>query len=235
MHSNIPEYPNYHVTQDGLVFNIVTGKQLVGVPNVSSGYLTVALWNNGEFVRFYVHRLVATAYLDVPSLEKTFVNHIDHVKTNNCYTNLEWVTPQGNISAAIRHYKRHPMSRKLTYDTYLLIANRVIKGETLTALAAEYNVGLTNLSYHARDAAETSGIGLQYHEAILHRESYRKTGTVSPQRIKVTQLTLDGNFVATYDSLSEASSATPRTSCGSISNVLTGRTKTSGGYRWIKA
>lgn len=44
---------------------------------------------------FYVHRLVAEAFL-APDLERTHVNHKDYDTSNNGVDNLEWVTQQEN-------------------------------------------------------------------------------------------------------------------------------------------
>ena len=47
--------------------------------------------------QFYIHRLVATLFLDTPSSDKIQVNHIDGDKSNNKASNLEWVNPKDNI------------------------------------------------------------------------------------------------------------------------------------------
>lgn len=65
-----------------------------------NGYPKVGLVKDKKIGSFFVHRLVANAFLDKPSA-KYEVNHIDGVKTNNCLDNLEWVTRSQNIKHAI--------------------------------------------------------------------------------------------------------------------------------------
>lgn len=63
------------------------------------GYNRVGLRRNGKQRKFYVHRLVARAFIPNEE-EKPQVNHIDGVKNNNFYQNLEWCTHKENRAHA---------------------------------------------------------------------------------------------------------------------------------------
>lgn len=81
-----------------------SGKTLT--PNNSGkGYLQVALYKNGKSKRLLVHRLVAQAFVPNP-LNLSSVNHKDENKKNNRFDNLEWCTPQYNLSYNGLHKRR---------------------------------------------------------------------------------------------------------------------------------
>lgn len=61
----------------------------------NSGYLRVALSNNGKIRYDSIHRLVAEAFISNPK-KLPEVNHIDGNKLNNSVENLEWVTKGEN-------------------------------------------------------------------------------------------------------------------------------------------
>lgn len=65
------------------------------------GYLRCTFSDNGERKSYYVHRLVAIAYIDNP-LHKNTVNHINGIKTDNRVENLEWATNREQKEHAIR-------------------------------------------------------------------------------------------------------------------------------------
>ena len=82
----------YSVSNRGKVRNNETLKILKGSKN-SSGYLQVAFFIDGKYVKKYIHRLVCE-YFIVKS-EKD-VNHINHNKEDNKLENLEYVTKKEN-------------------------------------------------------------------------------------------------------------------------------------------
>lgn len=60
-----------------------------------NGYKYVSFCHNGEQKNYYVHRLVANAF--IPKIEgKEYVNHIDRDRGNNDVNNLEWCTVSEN-------------------------------------------------------------------------------------------------------------------------------------------
>lgn len=64
------------------------------------GYLKVRLNKNGNTKEYFVHRLVAQAF--IPNDEcKPEVNHINANRTDNRKENLEWVSRQENIQHTI--------------------------------------------------------------------------------------------------------------------------------------
>lgn len=75
------------------------------------GYRQVILVKNGKSKSFKVHRLVAQAF--IPTIkDKTYVNHKDCNKENNCFDNLEWCNVLENNTHAIKNGRIDLKERK---------------------------------------------------------------------------------------------------------------------------
>ena len=85
---------DYAVTIDGDVISIKSNKSLRSHDN-GHGYKTVCLCIDGKPKHYYVHRLVASAFVDNPN-DYPEVNHIDEDRGNNRAENLEWCTSKYN-------------------------------------------------------------------------------------------------------------------------------------------
>lgn len=81
----------------------VRGKNGVLKPHNSKGYLQIILSLNGEISHYYIHKIVAKAFLPNPD-NKQEVDHIDTNTLNNVVSNLKWVTRKENMN--------NPLTRK---------------------------------------------------------------------------------------------------------------------------
>ena len=66
--------------------------------------------------QFYVHRLVAMAFIENPQ-NKPFVNHKDSNPSNNHVDNLEWVTHAENAQHGYKHGNMKPARHRLGKNT----------------------------------------------------------------------------------------------------------------------
>lgn len=139
-HGRVRRIKSASGTQAGRILKCPAGKR---------GYPVAGLFNGERrHVGAYVHALVAAAFIG-PRPAGLFVNHIDHDRTNNRVSNLEYVTPEGNT----QHAKRADRLRgggpvgeaapqaKLTVEAVRSIRERHACGAaSLTEMAKEYGV-----------------------------------------------------------------------------------------------
>lgn len=112
----IVEYPTYLVSNTGLVKSLTRDckrrsrkgniyltkyQERILKPRLGrNGYARVGLWNERGVKDFFIHRLVASAFIPNP-LNYPYVNHLDCNPSNNCVQNLEWIDPKGNSCHAV--------------------------------------------------------------------------------------------------------------------------------------
>ena len=100
----IENYPNYTISDKGEIVNTNTNKELKGYIR-KDGYVIISLSKGGKKYKCYLHRLVAETFIPNPD-NLPQVNHKDEDKTNNCVSNLEWITPKDNCNYGTRNERQ---------------------------------------------------------------------------------------------------------------------------------
>ncbi len=97
----IEQYPKYSVSELGEIKSNVTNRILKLDTNYN-GYKRFLAKIDGKNKLFFVHRAVALHFVD-GYFDGAVVNHKDGNKSNNHYTNLEWVSRSDNNKHAIKN------------------------------------------------------------------------------------------------------------------------------------
>lgn len=135
----IEGHENYKISDTGRIFNITTDHELKPIKN-SYGYLRVNL--DGKCCR--IHRLVGFAFVKNPNPKKfKEINHLNGLKDNNNYQNLEWTDRSGNMKHAyetglensIKFRGSNNVKAKLTDDQVHEICRLFGKGIGATEIA----------------------------------------------------------------------------------------------------
>ena len=138
----------YEVSDKGQVRN--SKGQLKTLKKDKDGYYKVCLSKNSKKRPYFVHRLVAEAFIHNKD-NKPVVNHIDGNKTNNRVANLEWVTRSENDKHAFRLGLRKPTcggtSKKV--KQYDLNGNFIREYNSLSHASRETGFTVQNISYCA--------------------------------------------------------------------------------------
>jgi len=105
----------------------------------NNGYCQIRLYKDGERKYYRVHRLVAKAF--VQNIEnKQQVNHLDEVKHNNHFTNLEWSTPLENTRHGTGiHRMKKSMPKKAIIGIPLLGGESLYFASTAEARRAGFS------------------------------------------------------------------------------------------------
>jgi hypothetical protein len=107
---------NYLITKDGKVYSKKTHKFLKH--KITNGYYVIT----ANKKKYYIHRLVAFAFINKNSTEQIQVNHKNMNKLDNNVDNLEWVTSSENtihskVNNPIQHQHLQKKVAQINKDT----------------------------------------------------------------------------------------------------------------------
>lgn len=196
--------------------------------------MQVSLWKDNIGISFYVHRLVASAFIPNP-LNLPEVNHIDGNRQNNSVTNLEWVTRQSNyqhaIDTGLRIYKN-----RLSKEEFLECLYSVLAGESYLQLTHRVPYKVPFLSTKIRQIAREYGLESDLNEALDLQKKERSAKNAEVQRLTkgkpVAMYSLSDELLIEFPTIAEAAYYLNTSNTGAISNACKGRCKTACGYKW---
>ena len=220
----------YSISSTGKVFSIKSKITLNAHP-CSGGYPKVALYmgldpftQKKRYKYRRVHRLVAEHFIANPN-NYNVINHMNGIKTDNRVENLEWCTQQHNVDHAIATGLARKKETILSKTELAYCRDEYIQGKTIKDLAIEFGVSRNAIETHILDHS------IEMVSARANQLKIRSAKSGKQLSKAVWQLSLDGVRIKRWDSYLAASKALG-INAGNISNVVTGRQKSSGGFRW---
>lgn len=167
---NVYSLPRKVLGTDGTIYPF-KGKLLTTHVNVQNGYSQVDLWDNNAPKRFYIHRLLAIAFISNPNC-KPEINHKDGNRQNNSLSNLEWCTSSENsyhaVNTGLRTY-----TNRLTRNEFICCLQEIIQGENYTALSERVPYKVPFLSTKLRKIAREENIEHLLDESLREQKRRR--------------------------------------------------------------
>lgn len=144
----IPNHSKTGISVDGRVIDLITGEEIS--THRSTGYVYACVyhdeWDAVESIG--VHRLLTLAFYGIPNDHDAIPNHLDGVKDNNVYHNVEWSTYSGNIDHAYRNGLRTDNRPILAKD---LRDGSVTRFHALAECARHFGVATERIWRNVRD------------------------------------------------------------------------------------
>lgn len=144
----------YEVSDNGEIKSLIKNRLLKPCIH-KKGYLVVTLTKEKVHKHYYVHRLVATAFLDNNDCRKE-VNHIDGNKKNNNVCNLEWCDGYSNRKHAYETGLRK--MREQTKVKMCLLSGEVVQEfESISEASRRTGIHAGNISRCCNGKCNSAG------------------------------------------------------------------------------
>lgn len=140
----------YEISNLGNIRNYKTKRLLSPRPN-KDGYLRIGLrqLKSRKIYTYFIHRLVAFAFLENKDPKKSQINHIDNNRQNNRIDNLEWCTPSYNTKYSFLHKKsnkgEHNPRAILNKQQVKEIRELLKQNKSCTHISKIYNVSRSTI------------------------------------------------------------------------------------------
>lgn len=204
---------------------VLPEKIRIGGVNKALGYRMLSLSKDGKTKQFFVHRLVAEAFVPNPN-NYPMVNHKDEDKTNNNSSNLEWCTAKynmaySNVFGCAKKKNSKPV-RQYDFD-----GNFIKEYASANEAGRELGVMPYCISFCCQGKiGSVKGYLWKY-----ANENYAKKMHTRARSRRVVQMDMRGNIINIWLSLKDAANGTG-SNASSIGGCCNGRRKSTNGYKW---
>ena len=154
-------FPNYFVSNMGRVKKLSKRYKSFYLINITynkiSGYGYVSITNvSGKKKNISLARLVAHNFVDGYSEKNNTIDHKDGNKTNNCASNLEWVSQSENNQRAYDNGKQHHKGYSKNGKFQKIVVDNKYEFKTIRALAKFLQVSETQVQRYINGETETN-------------------------------------------------------------------------------
>lgn len=169
MWKEITEYGgDYLVSNYGRVKSLKSNKELIlKLVTHHKGYYKAQLLKNNKKKAFFVHRLVAQAFIPNPE-NKLQVNHKDGDKKNNHVENLEWTTQSENLKHSYHVLGSHKKSVERMREPR-------IKAKSIPVVVYDKKGNFIKKYSSQANAARDLGVSAGNINNVLKRRGYYKS------------------------------------------------------------
>lgn len=154
----------YQISNQGIVRNQYG--HILTPYKTKHGYMKLDLWQDSKRKKFYIHRLVAEAFIPNPD-NLPQVNHMDGNKENNVVENLEWCTAEGNVKHSIDNCLRTSLKAVDMYSLngeFIKTFPSVAMASRKTGAIQGHIIGCCNGRYGYKTAG---GYAWKYHKGVI--------------------------------------------------------------------